>query len=67
MVTEQHHVVPVKVYALIFLALMMGTAVTVGAAIIHLPEPQVTLEGPSVAYLDEKRAYEDELLHHWFS
>jgi cytochrome c oxidase subunit 4 len=32
MVTGQHHVVPVKVYALIFLALMVGTVVTVFAA-----------------------------------
>jgi cytochrome c oxidase subunit 4 len=48
MVNGHHHVVPVKVYALIFMALMVGTAITVGAAIIHLPEPQISLLGATV-------------------
>ena len=32
MVTQQHHVVSIKLYTLIFLALMVGTVVTVWAA-----------------------------------
>ena len=33
---EEHHIVPVRVYLLIFAALMVGTAVTVAAAFVDL-------------------------------
>ena len=33
---SQHHVVPLSVYLLIFFALMVGTALTVGAAYVEL-------------------------------
>ena len=33
---SEHHVVPLKIYFLIFFALMIGTALTVGAAFVNM-------------------------------
>jgi cytochrome c oxidase subunit 4 len=33
---SEHHVVPLKIYFLIFFALMIGTALTVGAAFVDM-------------------------------
>lgn len=49
MTTEQsHHVVPMKIYVSVFLALLVGTAVTVWVARIHLSAPAVMLLGSTV-------------------
>jgi cytochrome c oxidase subunit 4 len=36
MTTHATHIVPIRVYVLVFLALLVGTAATVGAALIDL-------------------------------
>lgn len=33
---HQHHIVPLRIYLLIFLALLLGTALTVGAAFVDM-------------------------------
>ena len=33
---HQHHIVPLRIYLLIFLALLLGTALTVGAAYVDM-------------------------------
>ncbi len=44
-----------------------GQAMMVQGNFLAAPEPQVSVDGPSAAYLEEKRAFEVEHLNNWFS
>jgi sulfide:quinone oxidoreductase len=50
-----------------FLEVGSSQALMVEGWFLARPAPQVTLTGPSLAYLQEKRAFETERLQAWFS